>query len=71
MNLPPTDPRAGEIAGKKLRLAIICAMLGLSALVILVLPVRLPLPVRLGVAFTDLVAAATVWLVGRQKLDGK
>ncbi|MFI5358343.1 MAG: hypothetical protein ACHQ4G_13510 [Opitutales bacterium] len=46
-------------------------MLALSALIVLVLPVRLPLPVRLGVAFTDLVAAATVWLVGRQKLGGK
>jgi hypothetical protein len=35
-------------------------------LLLLVLPVKLPLPLRLGLAFTDLVAAAAVWLVGRQ-----
>jgi hypothetical protein len=43
----------------------------IGALLLLVLPVKLPLPLRLGLAFTDLVAAAAVWLVGRQYFSGK
>jgi hypothetical protein len=71
MPLPPTDPRAGEIARKKLTLAIVCGALVVGALLLLVLPVKLPLPLRLGLAFTDLVAAAAVWLVGRQHFSEK
>jgi broad specificity phosphatase PhoE len=71
MSLPPTDPRAGEIARKKLTLMIVCSALVIGALLLLVLPVKLPLPLRLGLAFTDLVAAAAVWLVGRQYFSGK
>ncbi len=71
MSLPPTDPRAGEIARKKLTLAIVCSALVIGALLLLVLPVKLPLPLRLGLAFTDFVAAAAVWLVGRQHFSGK
>ena len=71
MSLPPTDPRAGDIARKKLTLTIVCGALVVGALLLLVLPVKLPMPLRLGLAFSDLVAAAAVWLVGRQHFSGK
>jgi len=71
MPLPPTDPRAGEIARRKLTLTLVCGALVIGALLLLVLPVKLPLPLRLGLAFTDIVAAAAVWLVGRQHFSGK
>jgi len=66
MPLPPTDPRAADIARKKLTMTIVCSALVLGAVLLLILPVKLPLPLRLGMAFIDLVAAAAVWLVGRQ-----
>lgn len=66
-DLPPIDPRAADLARKKLLTNIAAGMLALSGLIILALPLTLPLPVRLGVAFTDLVAAAAVWLIGRQR----
>ncbi len=47
-------------------LAATIGFLILSALVILVVPLRLPLAVRLGVVFTDLIAAAVIGLLLRQ-----
>jgi len=64
--MQPTDPRSADLARKKLLMTILCGALVLAAMLILVLPVKLPLPLRLGVAFSDLVAAAAVWLIGRQ-----
>lgn len=52
-------------------LNLVCGALALGALLILLLPGNIPLPLRLGLASVDLVAAATVWLVGRQHLAGK
>ncbi|HEY0946925.1 MAG TPA: hypothetical protein VGD81_16715 [Opitutaceae bacterium] len=66
-DLPPLDPRAADLARKKRLTNIAAGLLALSGLVILALPLDLPLPVRLGVAFTDLVGAAAVWLIGRQR----
>jgi len=71
MSTPPTDSRSTEIAQKKLMLTIICCGLVVSALCIVLLPIPLPLPVRLAVGFIDLVAAAAIWLIGRQKFSGK
>jgi hypothetical protein len=68
---PPTDPRAAGLARQKLTMTVVCAALVLGALLLLVLPVALPLPLRLGVAAFDLAAAATVWLVGRQQFSGR
>ena len=70
MSLPPTDPRAGELARRKLTMNLVCGALVVGAILLLVLPVKLPLPLRLGLAFSDLVAAAAVWLTGRQKFNG-
>ena len=52
-------------------LNLVCGALAVGALLILLLPGEVPLPLRLGLASVDLVAAATVWLVGRQHLAGK
>ena len=71
MSTQPTDPRSGELAQKKLMLTIICCGLVVIALCIVLLPIPLPLPVRLVVGFIDLVAAAAIWLIGRQKFSGK
>lgn len=71
MSLPPTDPRAGDLARKKFTMTLVCSALVVGAVLLLVLPVPLPLPLRLGLAFSDLVAAAAVWLVGRQYFSGK
>lgn len=38
------------------------------ALIILLLPGVIPKPLRILIAVTDLIAAAAVWLLGRQKI---
>ena len=69
MSTPTTNPRSTKLARKKLTMAIVCGALILGAIFLLVMPVKLPLPLRLGLAFTDLVAAAAVWLMGRQQFS--
>jgi len=69
--LPPTDPRAGDLARKKALLTILCIAIAISSLLILILPLPVSLPIKLVVVFTDLVVAATIWLVARQKFSGK
>jgi len=71
MNNPPTDPQNGELARKKALLTIICAAIAISSLLILILPLPISLPIQLVVVFTDLIAAAVIWLIGRQKFSGK
>lgn len=68
-DIPPTDPRSSDLARKKLMLSIICGALIFGAIIILVLPVEIPTPLRLGLAFSDLVAASAIWLIGRQKFS--
>jgi hypothetical protein len=63
----PDDPRAGDLARKRLLLQLIVAIFIVSAILILVLPLRLPSPLRYAVAATDLIAAAVIWLLGRQR----
>ena len=71
MSTPTTNPRSTKLARKKLTMAIVCGALILGAIFLLVMPVKLPLPLRLGLAFTDLVSAAAVWLMGRQQFSGR
>ena len=66
-DLPPLDPQAVDRARKKRLTTIAASLLALSGLVVLALPLKLPLPLRLAVAFTDLIAAAAIWLMGRQR----
>ncbi len=68
---PPADPRSARLARQKRTLHIACAVLILGAILLLTLPGPIPLPLRLILAAFDLVAAATLWLVSRQKFSGK
>jgi|UniRef100_UPI00404A98B9 hypothetical protein len=52
----------------KRTIAITCTALIIGAILLLALPINLPLPFRLALAFLDLVAAAVVWLSARQNL---
>jgi hypothetical protein len=70
-SLPPTDPRAGEIARQKLALTIALVAIGLSTVLALVFLRSYPLPLRLFIAAGDLIVMATLWLVMRQKFSGK
>ncbi len=66
-SLPPDrDPAVIANARRKVMLVAAVGFLLLSAVVVLVLPLRLPLPVRLGVVFIDLLAAAIIGLLLRQ-----
>jgi len=65
--LPSDNPRALQAARRKVMLIAAVCFLLLAAVVILVLPIRLPLPVRLAVAGTDLIAAAIIGLLLRQQ----
>lgn len=65
--LSPDDPRALAQSRRRLMLTAAGGMLVASALVILLLPFRLPLPLRLAVVCVDLIAAATIWVLLRQQ----
>lgn len=66
-SLPPDrDPVVIANARRKVMLVAAVGFLLLSAVVVLVLPLRLPLPVRLGVVFIDVLAAAIIGLLLRQ-----
>jgi len=67
--MQPTDPRAGDLARQKFIMHLVVSALVIGAILLLVLPVPLPPPLRVGLAAIDLIAAATVWLVGRQKFN--
>ncbi|MEY3773524.1 MAG: hypothetical protein RLZZ129_304 [Verrucomicrobiota bacterium] len=67
--MQPTDPRTSRLARQKLVLWLTCTALVVGAVLLLVLPVPLPWPPRIGLAALDLIAAATLWLVGRQHFN--
>jgi hypothetical protein len=55
-----------KIARQKRTLTILIVLLAVGALVIATFATRVPLPLRLLIAATDLVAAAVLWLAMRQ-----
>ena len=61
---PPSDR---DYAQQRLILKIIIGVLALAAVLVLTLATKLPLPARLFAAATDLVIAAVLWIVLRQK----
>lgn len=67
MKFHPDDPRALAHARRRVMLTAAGGMLVLSGIVILLLPIRLPFPLRLAVAFIDLIAATTIWVLLRQQ----
>jgi hypothetical protein len=62
---------AEKIARQKRTLKILIALLAVGAVLIATLATRLPLPLRLLTAATDLVAAAFLWIAMRQASDLK
>ncbi len=69
--MSPDTPPPSDLARQKLILVIVMfVLLGMAALVLTVVP-HLPLPLRIFVAATDVILAAVLWLVLRQKFSGK
>jgi len=68
---PPPDSSGRDPAKQKFVLKIVIGFLVLSSILIVTFAKALPLPARLFVAATDLVVAAALWLVLRQKFSGK
>ena len=68
---PDEDRATSERARQATGLKIVIAFLLLAAVVVGVFVTALPLPVRLMVAATDVIAAVVLILVLRQKFSGK
>lgn len=67
----PDTPPPAELARQKLILGfVIAALVGMAILVLTIVP-HLALPLRIFVAATDLILAAVLLLVLRQKFSGK
>ncbi|WP_221030354.1 hypothetical protein [Actomonas aquatica] len=63
-------PPTGDPGRQLILLKFAVGFLVLFALLILMLPGIIPKPLRILIAFTDLAAAAALWLLGRQKIKG-
>ncbi len=70
-SIPPTDPHAGDLARQKAILTIVLLSICVGAVVMLFAFRRAPLPMRVALGTGDLIAAAAIWLVIRQKFTGK
>ena len=70
---PPPDPRANQLRGRqKTSVYLAISLLLLCAVALVALPItRVPFGFRAVAAAGDLIIAAVLWLVVRQKLDGK
>lgn len=69
---PPNDPLPTQRARQKTSVLLACGLLVLSAIALVTLPLnKVPFPIRALVAGGDLVIAAVLWLVARQKFSGK
>ena len=66
--LPPS--RRGDPKRQLMLLKLTVAILLGIAFIILLLPGPIPKPIRIVIAMTDLVAAAAIWLLGRQRISG-
>ncbi len=65
--MPASRPRSADLARKKFVLGLAVWMFLGAALLIMILPIGLPKPLRLAIAGTDLLAAAIIGLLGRQR----
>jgi len=64
-----TSPsRHSDPGRQRLLLKLTVATLLAVAFIILVVPGSIPKPIRIGVALTDLIAAAAIWVMGKQRL---
>lgn len=65
-DLPPPD-RTVSPARQRFLLSAAVWIFVIAALAVLMLPIALPRPIRLAIAAIDLVAAAIIWLLARQR----
>lgn len=69
---PPNDPLRTQRDRQKTSVLLACGLLVLSAIALVSLPLnKVPFPIRALVAAGDIVIAAVLWLVARQKFSGK
>lgn len=70
---PPDDPHRRELqARQKTSVYLAVSLLVLCALALVALPIpKIPFFLRALIAAGDLIIAAVLWLVVRQKLDGR
>ena len=64
-SLPPERDRSRQLMLLKLTVSILLIV----AFLILVLPGPIPKLIRIVIAMTDLIAAAVIWLLGKQRLS--
>jgi hypothetical protein len=67
----PPDRAARDLARQRTILKAMIGVLLLGGVAVLAFARQLPLPLRIFSAATDLVTAAVLWLVYRQKFSGR
>ncbi len=68
MSVPSHRPPSGDSGRQLMLLKLTVAILLGVAFLILILPGGIPKPIRIGIAMIDVIAAAVIWLLGRQRL---
>lgn len=68
---PSFDPREDALRKARLMLRLVVGGICVGAGLILIFAKQLPLPARVLMAAMDIIIAAVLWLVMRQKLAGK
>ncbi|MDC0976646.1 hypothetical protein OAR35_00985 [bacterium] len=69
MNSPSSQPPEGNRSRQLMILKLTVSVLLAVAFLILVIPGPIPKPIRIVIAMTDLIAAAAIWLMGKQRLN--
>ncbi|MBT5901324.1 MAG: hypothetical protein HOH58_04360 [Opitutaceae bacterium] len=69
MTAPPSQPPKGDRSRQLMLLKLTVSVLLGVAFLILVIPGPIPKPIRIVIAMTDLIAAAAIWLMGKQRLS--
>jgi hypothetical protein len=62
-----SNQRSGDVGRKRFLLNAAVTVFVVFGLIFLFLPLPLPRPLRIGVAMIDFIAAAIIWLLGRQR----
>jgi hypothetical protein len=63
--LPPNDPRRQTFL-----LKFVVGVLLFTAFILLVLPLRIPRPIRLILVSTELLAAGSIWVLAKARING-
>ena len=63
-------PHSGDPRRQVFFLKVVIGILLITALVLLILPLRIPRPLRLFLVSTELIAAGAIWLLTKARLNG-